>query len=309
MRDSARETGDAARTAFDRRLGEIRPALHRYAARMTGSALDGEDVVQDALVHALAAFNGASPLENVDGWLFRITHNAAIDFLRGRSRRGAALPLDMAGAVTAVDDTASRIASRAALRAFMQLPPQPRSAVILKDVLGHSNDEIGAILGATLPAVKAALHRGRAQFKLLAEAGGERPLPTLDNDQLARLARYVDRFNAHDFDGVRAMLSEDVRFDLVTRARSVGRSAITSYFTNYRGIDDWHLRIGLVDGQLAVIMTDPRTGTSNPTNIIALDWAGDSVSRIRDFRYARYVLDGAEIVLLPQVGQRRLTGA
>src|SRR5437879_8378867 len=80
--------GDESHGAFDRLLGELRPKLHRYCARMTGSVIDGEDVVQDALVKALEAFDRhavASP----EGWLFRIAHNAALDHLRRRARQEA----------------------------------------------------------------------------------------------------------------------------------------------------------------------------------------------------------------------------
>ena len=49
---------------------------------MTGSVIDGEDVVQDALVKAINAFPKAGPIADLDGWLFRIAHNAALDFLR-----------------------------------------------------------------------------------------------------------------------------------------------------------------------------------------------------------------------------------
>src|SRR6478672_9103519 len=74
-----------ART-FDRSLGELRPTLHRYCARMTGSVIDGEDVVQDAMVKAIDAFPKAGLIADLDGWLFRIAHNAALDFLRRRRR-------------------------------------------------------------------------------------------------------------------------------------------------------------------------------------------------------------------------------
>src|SRR5260370_38589978 len=46
---------DDVRDQFERLVGELRPKLHRYCARMTGSAVDGEDIVQDALIKALAA--------------------------------------------------------------------------------------------------------------------------------------------------------------------------------------------------------------------------------------------------------------
>ncbi len=49
------ETDAAARAGFDRLLGELRPKLHRYCARMTGSVIDGEDAVQEALVKAIEA--------------------------------------------------------------------------------------------------------------------------------------------------------------------------------------------------------------------------------------------------------------
>src|SRR6266700_7358168 len=78
------------RAAFDRLLGELRPKLHRYCARMTGSVVDGEDVVQEALVKAIEAFPQMVSITQPESWLFRIAHNAALDFLRHRARREAA---------------------------------------------------------------------------------------------------------------------------------------------------------------------------------------------------------------------------
>src|SRR3982074_1742169 len=66
-------------------LGELRPKLHRYCARMTGSVVDGEDVVQEALVKAIEAFPQAGAIGYPEGWLFRIAHNTALDFLRRRA--------------------------------------------------------------------------------------------------------------------------------------------------------------------------------------------------------------------------------
>ena len=67
----------------------IRPRLHRYCARMVGSVIDGEDVLQDALIKAVEAFASAGPIANPEGWLFRIAHNTALDFLRRRNRQEA----------------------------------------------------------------------------------------------------------------------------------------------------------------------------------------------------------------------------
>src|SRR5436190_1911159 len=70
-------------------LAEMRPKLHRYCARMVGSAIDGEDVLQDALIKAMEAFASTGRVGNPEGWLFKIAHNAALDFLRRRNRQQA----------------------------------------------------------------------------------------------------------------------------------------------------------------------------------------------------------------------------
>ena len=79
------ETAEA-RAAFDRLLGELRPKLHRYCARMTGSVIDGEDVVQEALIKAIEASPDMGSIAQPEAWLFRTAHNAALDFLRRRAR-------------------------------------------------------------------------------------------------------------------------------------------------------------------------------------------------------------------------------
>src|SRR3954452_23923647 len=89
--EAAGTTGTAAsKQNFERLLAELRPKLHRYSARMTGSVIDGEDVVQGALMKAIEAFAEAGPIANPEGWLFRIAHNAALDYLRRRARRETA---------------------------------------------------------------------------------------------------------------------------------------------------------------------------------------------------------------------------
>src|SRR5450755_2978411 len=78
---------EAARSDLDKLLGELRPKLHRYCARMSGSAVDAEDIVQEAFLSALGAWNRAGLIANPEAWLFRIAHNASLDFLRRRSRQ------------------------------------------------------------------------------------------------------------------------------------------------------------------------------------------------------------------------------
>src|ERR1700704_2449945 len=68
-------------------FASLRPKLHRYCARMTGSVIDGEDVVQAALMKAVEALPQAGSVAAPEAWLFRIAHNTALDFIRGRGRK------------------------------------------------------------------------------------------------------------------------------------------------------------------------------------------------------------------------------
>src|SRR5882724_13107486 len=76
---------------LDAAMSALRPKLHRFCARMTGSAVDGEDVVQEVFVKAIEAAAATETIENLEGWLFRIAHNAALDFLRRRKRQSVVL--------------------------------------------------------------------------------------------------------------------------------------------------------------------------------------------------------------------------
>src|SRR3954468_46953 len=144
----------SAAASLDRLLIELRPKLHRYCARMVGSMIDGEDVVQDAVVKAVQSFAAAGAIGNPEGWLFRIAHNTALDFLRRRNRQEALRSgeeVDMMA--DPVDVVTSREIASASLRTFMRLPVAQRSSVILMDVLGCSLQEVCDVMDFSLPAV------------------------------------------------------------------------------------------------------------------------------------------------------------
>lgn len=285
------------KSEFERLLAELRPRLHRYCARMTGSVIDGEDVLQETLVKAIEAFPHTGPLANVEGWLFRIAHNAALDFLRRRARREGVQDGDEALETIADPDSAieRRQAAAASLRTLMRLPVAQRSSVILMDVLGHSLEEISEVLESTVPAVKANLHRGRQRLVELAAEPDDRPPPVLAEADRQRLAAYVARFNARDFDALRAQLADDVKVEVVNRTRLSGRGEVGRYFGNYSQTNDWHLAPGLVEGRPAVVVLDPTRPAGLPVYFMLIDWRDGRLLAVRDFRYARYVVDGAEL--------------
>jgi RNA polymerase sigma-70 factor (ECF subfamily) len=277
-------------------LGELRPKLHRYCARMTGSVVDGEDVVQETMLKAIEAAPAAGPILNPEGWLFYIAHRAALDFLRRRAReeaRHSSEDLDMiAAARNPVED---REIAAASLRTFMLLPASQRSSVILSDVLGYSLQEICEFAGGSVPAVKAALQRGRARLRTLAAEADDAPVPTLAEPERTRLKTYVERFNAHDFDAVRAMLAEDVRLEIVNRVRLDGKTSVAPYFGNYAARPHWQFRPGFVDRRPAMLVYDADDPDQRLKYFVLLAWAGEQVVGIRDFVFARYAMDGAEL--------------
>jgi RNA polymerase sigma-70 factor, ECF subfamily len=289
------------REVFDWLAAELRPKLHRYAARMTGSVIDGEDVVQEALLKALeAAQHQESLIEYPEAWLFRIAHNAAVDFVRRQTRQASRqqeVPNEVLEMIPdPVDEVARREASDAALRLFMELPTVERSSIILMDVLGYSLREIAGVMDVTVPTVKAALHRGRGRLREITQRPDDRPAPLISEQDRAILTAYVDRFNAKDFDAVRQMIADDVRLELVGRTRMRGRVEVNRYFGNYAARNDWQLSLGFVDRRPAVLVRRPGDATGAVLNFVLLGLEGQNIMTIRDYRYAPHVVDEAEIL-------------
>ena len=288
----------SAAAGIERLLVAMRPKLHRYCARMVGSVIDGEDVLQDALIKAVAAHAADGKIGNPEGWLFRIAHNTALDFLRRRNRQEALRSVEEVDMIAdRLDAVASRQIAAASLRTFMRLPVAQRSSVILTDVLGCSLQEICEVMDCSLPAAKAALYRGRTQLREIAEEPDDTPLQKLSDADRDRLGAYVAHFNARDFDAIRAMISDDVRLDLVSKTRLNGNAEVSRYFGNYSKVSDWHLVPGLVEGHPAILVFDPNQPGSKPKYFMLLNWSADKVATIRDFRHAPYIIDGAEYLV------------
>ena len=138
------------------------------------------------------------------------------------------------------------------------------------------------------------MQRGRAQLREIADEPEDTPQQQLSDADRARLGAYVTHFNARDFDAIRAMISDDVRLDLVSRTQMRGKAEVSRYFGNYSKVSDWHLVPGLVEGRPAILVFDPNTPGAGPKYFVLLGWAAGQVATIRDFRHAAYAIDGAE---------------
>jgi RNA polymerase sigma-70 factor (ECF subfamily) len=271
-----------AREQFLALVADVRPELHRYCARLTGSVIEGEDIVQETLAKAFYALSLAPDVPPLRPWLFRIAHNAAIDFLRSHDRRTIDLHPEIES-VAGFEDRPDPAVVRAALARFLCLPATQRSAVILKDVLGHTLEETAETMGTTVMAVKAALVRGRK--RLLAEEESVQAAASPPAATRIALARYAAVFNARDWDAVRALVSDDCRLDLVSRSQRRGK-AVGMYFGRYEK-EAVTLSVVCLEGRLALAATV--AGGEKPTYFILVEHDRGQVTSIRDFRYVPYI--------------------
>lgn len=292
MTTEAKESVTGA--AFEQALPALRPDIHRYCARMMGSVIDGEDILQIACMKAFEALERGDQVDNLRAWLLRIAHNTALDSLRARKREAAMLDATANEIALKPDEFPMRSDVTDSLRPFLALPPSQRSSVIFRDVFGYSTSEVADLTGGSVASVKAALHRGRATLKQSRAGGLEEQVPPLSPEERQRLTSYAEHFNARDFDRLRDMLAAEVRLDLVSRAEAQGRKGVGNYYSNYDRVYDWLMKPGQVEGRPAMLAFDPEDSASGPAYFVLLQFSGDELHLIRDFRYARYAMANAE---------------
>ena len=154
---------------FERDVREHLDVLRRGAFRMTHNNADAEELVQETLLKAFAAFGAFRPGTNLRAWLFRIMTNTHIGNYRKSMRRpeylcddfaalGGALP---AGSQSAEAEVLELMPDEAVAAALAGLPEQFREVLCYAAVDGYSCREIAEIMHTPMGTVLSRLHRAR----------------------------------------------------------------------------------------------------------------------------------------------------
>jgi RNA polymerase sigma-70 factor (ECF subfamily) len=162
--------------AFADLVAPLQKELYTHCYRMLRSHHDAEDALQEAMLRAwraLPTFDGRGPLR---AWLYRIASNVCLTAMRKRGGQ-AVVPIDESaeGSAASEPEAETHEAAAHAMTATLQLPPNQRAALILRDVLGFRAREAATTLGTTPASVNSALIRARANLHVSEpEAGDER---------------------------------------------------------------------------------------------------------------------------------------
>ncbi len=165
---------DEKRASFEREALVHLDALYRVALRLTGSASDADDLVQETMLKAYRGWHQFEKGTNAKGWLLTILRHAFINEYRRRMRHPETVDLDAIEPFAVFPELQDedpqgsffdRIVDDEVLRAIDGLPEQFRETVVLSDVEGMSYEDVARILEVPVGTVKSRLFRARRMLQ------------------------------------------------------------------------------------------------------------------------------------------------
>jgi len=296
--------------AFRELIGPYRHELQAHCYRILGSVQDAEDVVQEALLAAwrsLGQFDGRS----LRAWLYRITTNRCLNYLRGESRRprSQGLPDQDSGRTRPVRSgdpwwlepypdvllgglapgpearyDARESIALAFVAGLQHLPPQQRAVLVLRDVLGFPAAEVAGILGTTQAAINSALIRARAGLRPGRDPH-DVPLPR-SAAETAIVEGFVDAFERFDLDRLMALLTEDAKLTMPPEPFEFrGPHTIAAYLREHLRGQELKLVPTRANNQpaLAYYLADPCAPLWRASSLVVLTLRENQVSALTSF--------------------------
>ncbi|HXK24976.1 MAG TPA: RNA polymerase sigma factor [Myxococcota bacterium] len=287
---------DELRAAWHRYVdltAPLRPDLHRYCRRLTGSLWDAEDLVQETLLRGFSRLGQVHhEVRSPRSYLLRTATHCWIDACRRRDAESQAREsLPEPAASQREGESLARDAGATLLR---RLAPQERAAVLLKDLFDFRLEEIADLLGTSVGAVKAALHRGRGRLREPeGEAAALRPPPS---PQL--VDRFVSLYAARDVAGLVALMQDGSSVENVGCGLEFGREAFESgkgwFHHAVFGHSEWppafryeraRIERRELDGEPLVLGFTTRGGREALEQVLRFDEIDGKIARLRGYAF------------------------
>jgi RNA polymerase sigma-70 factor (ECF subfamily) len=287
--------------ALRRDFAAQREFLWGLCYRMTGSAADAEDLVQDTFERALRHPPNDTE-RSLRPWLSRVAINLSCDHLRRRKLtpyRGTWLPEPVptdtllaavpehVGAEARYDLLES--ATFAFLLALEALSPAQRAVLLLRDVFDYSVRETAEALELSEPNVKTTLHRARQAMSTY-DARRCIPTPALRRKTQAVLRRFMTHLATDNVRAIEALLREDVvalndpgKEFVAARKPVVGRAKVAFFHRKIARFIDKNPRFAIRDlnGLPALIFEyQPLRTDFGPRQVLRVEL--DELGRIRE---------------------------
>jgi RNA polymerase sigma-70 factor (ECF subfamily) len=319
-----RELLDAARNgdedAYRRLVEPYQGELQAHCYRMLGSLHDAEDALQETLLRAWRGLSGFEGRSSLRSWLYTIATNTCLSAIERRPKR--VLPIDYGPSADphttpgeplvesvwlepypdeklGVEDGFAAPEARyeqresvelAFVAALQHLPANQRAALILREVLGFSAQEVAESLETTVASVNSALQRARETVNgRLPEQSQQATLRSLGDERIRELVQnYADALERCDVHAVVAMLAEDATWSMPPMSTWYrGLETLVPFMTEWPLSGEWRWRNlpTRANGQAAVASYSwyEETGSYRPFALNVLTVRGAQISDITSF--------------------------
>ena len=146
----------------------LRPSLYRYAHRLLGRSDVAEDLVAETFHRLLQALaRGQGPRRHIQAWLYRVLHNLVVDHYRRQDQPALPLQEELPADGGPEEEVQRRFTQEHVRQALLRLTPDQQQVIVCKFMEDMSNEEIAAVLGKPVGAIKSLQHRALAALRRL----------------------------------------------------------------------------------------------------------------------------------------------